>query len=108
MTKDKLDQLSFEIIGAAIEVHKVLGPGLLESIYAKCLAKEFEIRKIKFDTELNIPLVYKNHNLDTNLRCDFLIENSIVVEIKSVLEMNPIFEAQLLSYMNLLYVPKGT
>lgn len=107
MTKDKLDQLTFEVIGAAIEVHKVLGPGLLESVYAKCLAKEFEIRKIQYSTELNIPLIYKNYNLDTNLRCDFLIENVIVLEIKSVLEMSPIFEAQILSYMNLLNVPKG-
>lgn len=71
MTKDKLDQLTFEIIGSAIEVHKVLGPKLLGSIYANCLSKEFETRKIQYSTELNIPLIYKNYNLDTNLRCDF-------------------------------------
>lgn len=107
MTKDKLDLITYEIIGAAIEVHKSLGPGLLESVYTKCLTKEFEIRKINFKNELTVPLLYKDYDLETNLRCDFLIDDTIVLEIKSVLEVHPIFEAQILTYMKLLNAPKG-
>lgn len=107
MTKDDLNRISYEILGAVIEVHKELGPGLLENVYSKCLAKELELRNIQFQTELSVPVSYKNYNLETNLRCDFLVSNNIVLEIKSVSEMNPIFEAQILTYMKLLKVPKG-
>lgn len=100
MTKDDLNAITYEIIGATIEVHKELGPGLLESVYSKCLAKEFELRKIDFKTELQVPIIYKEFNLDAELRCDFLISDSIVLEIKAVTEMKPIFEAQLLTYMD--------
>ncbi len=106
-TKKQLDELTYKIIGSAIEVHKELGPGLLESIYHKCLKKELLLRGINFKSEFSIPLLYKNEPLDTELRCDLLIENQIVVELKAVETMMPIFEAQLLTYMKLLEVPKG-
>ncbi len=106
-TKKQLDELTYKIVGSAIEVHKELGPGLLESIYHKCLKKELLLRGINFKSEFSIPLLYKNEPLDTELRCDLLIENQIVVELKAVETMMPIFEAQLLTYMKLLEVPKG-
>lgn len=107
LTKENLDVLSYEIIGAAIEVHKHLGPGLLESVYHKCLSKEFELRGLKYHSELIIELTYKDVNIETQLRCDFLVENSIVIELKSVSEFHPIHQAQLLTYMSLLEKPKG-
>ncbi|RAI89233.1 GxxExxY protein [Algoriphagus yeomjeoni] len=107
LTQKIVNDLSYKIIGAAIEVHKHLGPGLLESIYHKCLAIEFETRNIKFSSELIIPIEYKGHSIDTQLRCDFLVENLIVVEIKSVAEILPIHQAQLINYLNLLKSPKG-
>lgn len=106
-TKKQLDELTYEIVGSAIEVHKELGPGLLESIYHKCLKKELHLRGINFKSEFSVPLLYKNELLETELRCDLLIENQIVVELKAVETMLPIFEAQLLTYMKLLEVPKG-
>ena len=107
MTRKEIDELSYKIIGAAIEVHKVLGPGLLESVYHKCLMKEFSERKLAFVSEINVPLIYKDLEFDTQLRCDFFVENSIAVEIKSVEAFAPVFEAQILSYMKLLNAPKG-
>lgn len=106
-TKKQLDELTYEIVGSAIEVHKELGPGLLESIYHKCLKKELYLRGINFQSEFSVPLVYKNEVLETELRCDLLIENQIVVELKAVETMLTIFEAQLLTYMKLLEVSKG-
>lgn len=106
-TQKTVNELTYSIIGAAIEVHKHLGPGLLESIYHKCLAIELEARNITFNSELIIPIEYKGHFLDTQFRCDFLVENLIVVEIKSVLEILPIHQAQLINYLNLLKSPKG-
>jgi len=102
-----LDFITYEVIGAAIEVHKALGPGLLESVYHKCLKKELEVRGINFETELCVPINYKGENVDVDLRCDFFIDNCIIVEIKSVDSIKPIFEAQLLTYMKLLKSPKG-
>lgn len=107
MTKKYLNDLTYQIIGSAIEVHKVLGPGLLESVYHKCLKQEFNLRKIKFYSEFTVPLNYKGLELDTELRCDFIVEDAIIVELKSVDIIIPIFEAQLLTYMKLLRKPKG-
>lgn len=102
MTKKYLNDLTYQIIGSAIEVHKELGPGLLESVYHKCLKQEFNLRKIKFSSEFTVPLNYKGLELDTELRCDFIVEDAIIVELKSVDIIIPIFEAQLLTYMKLL------
>jgi GxxExxY protein len=107
LTKKYLDDLTYEVIGSAIEVHKQLGRGLLESVYHECLKEELSYRKINFLTELKLPLLYREKELNVNFRCDLFVENCLVVELKSVTEMNPIFEAQLYTYMNLLKAPKG-
>ena len=107
ITKSYLKDLTYKVTGAAIEVHKRLGPGLLESVYHKCLAKELELRNIPFKSEYKIPYNYKGFNLDIELRCDFLIEDILVVELKSVESVLPVHEAQILTYMKLINSPKG-
>jgi len=107
LTKKYLKDLVYRVNGAAIEVHKRLGPGLLEKVYQKCLEYELSIRGIKFNSELKIPYNYKGVDLDLNLRCDLLIEDTLVVELKSVEQVLPIHEAQLISYMKLLDLPMG-
>jgi len=107
ITKGYLDKLTYDIIGAAIEVHKIMGRGLLESVYHQCLMEEFHHRKINFLTEMKIPAMYKGKNLNIDFRCDFYVEQSIVVEIKAVQELTSIHETQLLNYMKLLKCPKG-
>ncbi len=107
LTKKYLDELTYEIIGSSIEVHKALGPGLLESVYHKCLRRELSIRGISFLSELSIPIFYKGDSLDVDLKCDLFVENAIVLELKSVDKMLPLFDAQLLTYMKLLEVSKG-
>ncbi len=107
MTKRYLDKLTYEVIGAAIEVHKSLGPGLLESVYHECMKHELTYRKINFQTELSVPIHFKGLILETELRCDLLIEYCLTVELKAVAELTPINEAQLLTYMKLLKSPKG-
>lgn len=107
MTKKYLTDLTYEIIGAAIEVHKILGPGLLESVYHKCLAHEFDLRGIAYCSELFIPVHYKKIEIDTQFRCDFLVEEAIVIELKAADAVLPIHAAFLLTYMKLLEKPKG-
>lgn len=107
ITQKYLDELTYEVIGSAIEVHKIMGRGLLESVYQMCLKEELSHRKINFLTEMKVPLEYKNKELQVDFRCDLFIENCLVVELKSVLLLNPIFEAQLQTYMKLLKAPKG-
>ena len=97
MTQHSLDKLTYQINAAAIEVHRTLGPGLLESIYQKCLAKELSLRGIAFKTEVVIPITYKGMDLETAIRCDFLVENCIVVEMKSIGEFHSVHHAQLLT-----------
>jgi GxxExxY protein len=107
ITQKYLDELTYEVIGAAIEVHKTMGRGLLESVYHICLQEELSHRKINFLTEKKVPLIYKNKELLVDFRCDLFVENCLVIELKSVLLLNPIFEAQLQTYMKLLKAPKG-
>lgn len=106
-TKKYLDELTYEIIGSAIEVHKIMGRGLLESVYHQCLKEELNHRKINFLTEMKVPVIYKEKLLDLDFRCDLYVENSIVVELKAVQDIVPAYEAQLLTYMKLLKCPKG-
>ncbi len=106
-TKAELDKLTHKILGCAIEVHKALGPGLLESVYHKCLRREFSISELSHSSEFLVPVNYKGQDVDAELRCDFLIENEIVVELKAVDAIAPVFEAQILTYMKLLKKPKG-
>ncbi len=107
ITKKHLDDLTCQIIGSAIEVHKIMGRGLLESVYHACLKEELRHRKINFLTEMKIPVIYRGTTLDIDFRCDLFVENCIVVELKAVHEMTTAFEAQLLTYMKLLQCPKG-
>ncbi len=107
ITQTYLDELTYHVIGAAIEVHKTLGSGLLESVYQKCLEEELKYRNINFQSEKSISVIYRDKEMNVDFRCDFFIENCLVVELKSVNEMSSIFEAQLLTYMKLLKSPKG-
>ena len=107
LSKTYLKDLVYQVNGAAIEVHKNLGPGLLESIYHKCLEKELSIRDFNFQSELSIPIHYKGLEIEANLRCDLFVENCLLVELKAVEKILPIHEAQLLTYMKLLNIPMG-
>ncbi len=94
-------------IGCAIEVHKNLGPGLLESTYQQCLAHEFKLHQINFKMEYPLPVDYKGLKLDCGYRLDLMIENEVIFELKSVEELHPIHEAQLLTYMKLANIKFG-
>jgi len=107
LSKTYLKDLVYQVNGAAIEVHKCIGPGLLESVYHNCLIKELSIRGFNFKSELCIPINYKGLEVEANLRCDLVVENALVVELKSVESIKPIFEAQMLTYMKLLELPMG-
>jgi len=95
-----------DIIGAAIEVHRVLGPGLLESVYSRCLQQELSARQIAFVAQRRVPLVYKGVSLDCDYRLDLLIKG-VVVEVKALDTLAPIHQAQLLTYLRLAGLPVG-
>jgi GxxExxY protein len=95
------NQITEKVIGAAIEVHRKLGPGLLESAYQECLAREMLLQNISFNREVPVPVVYKGVHLECGYRLDFLVENAVVVEIKAVDLMPPVYEAQLVTYLSL-------
>lgn len=103
----ELKALSHEIIGACIEVHRALGPGLLEKIYQDCLCHELDLRGIKYIKEPTLRYNYKGFPLDLELRADLIVEDSIVVELKAVKDLHPVYEAQLLSYLRLSDKPVG-
>ena len=94
-------ELTHEIIAAAIEVHKIMGPGLLEAVYRICLSLELTDRGVKHQKEVAIPLLYKKQKIDHCFRLDFLVENEVVVELKSLETVLPLHEAQLLTYLRL-------
>ncbi|MEM8522079.1 GxxExxY protein [Flavobacterium sp. PL12] len=106
-TKKEVKDLIYKVIGAAIEVHKQMGPSLLESIYHKCLIHELTLRGLNFKSELVIPIEYKGISLESDLRCDLFIEDILVVELKAADKVIPIHVAKLMSYMNLLESPIG-
>jgi GxxExxY protein len=95
------NEITREIIGAAIEVHKHLGPGLLESSYEECLAHELRLRNLRVDRQIALPVVYKETKLECGYRIDVLVEGRIVVELKSVASLAPIHEAIILTYLRL-------
>ncbi|OOG70560.1 GxxExxY protein [Algoriphagus sp. A40] len=107
VSKAAVTKLSYEITGCAITVHKALGPGLLESIYEKCLC--FELEKNGFDVQQQIPINinYDGYLIDSELKLDLLVEDTIIVELKTVKELLPVHTAQLMSYMKLLKKPQG-
>jgi len=107
MTQKSINELSYRIIGAVIEVHKIMGRGLLESVYHKCLIEELNLKGIAHESEFKIPVIYKGKVLETDFRCDLIIENKIIVELKAIQEFHPFHEAQLLNYMQLTKIPKG-
>lgn len=107
ISKRDLTDLIYQVNGAAIEVHKSIGPGLLESIYHQCMIKELSLRGINFQSELIIPIEYKGLDLKSDLRCDLFIKNCLVLELKSVEKIIPIHIAKLMTYMKLLQSPIG-
>ena len=103
----RANELSREVIGAAIEVHRDKGPGLLESIYEKCLMRELQLRKIESCKQVPVEIEYKGLVFDDELKLDVVVENCLIIELKVVTEILPIHKAQLLSYMKLLDMPLG-
>ncbi|MBP6656110.1 MAG: GxxExxY protein [Propionivibrio sp.] len=100
-TEAQRDALTEEIIGAAIDVHRVLGPGLLESAYQECLCVELGSRNLRFVSQLELPVEYKGYRVDVGYRLDLIVENRIVLELKAVERLLPVHEAQLLTYLRL-------
>jgi len=100
-TTMNFNDVSQAIIGAAIEVHRTLGPGLLESAYEECLAREFSLKQFRFERQKPLPIEYKGLKLDCGYRLDFVVEGMVVVEIKAVDVLLPVHEVQLLSYLKL-------
>ena len=99
---DEKDPLTYAVIGAAIEVHREMGPGLLESVYQKCMEMELKLRGLDFQAQARLPLVYKGIPLDADeLRMDLYFPNQLVVELKAVERLMPVHEAQLLTYLRL-------
>ena len=96
------NELTYEIRGAIFDVYNELGPGLLESVYEEALVFELKERGLKVERQVEVPIRYKGNELKTPLRLDLLIENTIIVELKSVEEMKPVFAKQLLTYLRLL------
>jgi len=102
-----IDKLSNKIIGLALEVHRNLGPGLLESVYQQCLAYELRTHDIDFVIEHPIPVKYKEINFDCAFRADFIVEKNIIIELKSVDKILPIHQAQLLTYLRITGIRLG-
>ena len=107
MNKKLVDKLSYDVLGAAIEVHKTIGPGMIESVYHDCMKHELSIRNIGFQTELVVPIDFKGMKLAADLKCDLFVEDLLVIELKAVSTLAPIHQAQLFTYMKLLNAPKG-
>ena len=107
ITQKYLDELTYRIIGCAIEVHKQLGPGLLESVYEKCFIRELELKGLNYVSQRIVPVNYKGIQLDADLRFDVLVEDLIVTELKAMEGILPVHEAIVLTYMRMLEKPKG-
>ena len=106
ITQKEINNLSYKIVGCAIEVHKNLGPGLLESVYESCLIEELQSVGLLVKSQVYVPIIYKNKDLGGFLKLDLLINDIIIVELKAVDVMIPLFRAQLLSYLKLTGKPK--
>ena len=107
LTKKTVTQLSYEITGFAIKVHKSIGPGLLENVYEKCLKYELENNGYIVSQQMSVPIIYDDLELDANFRLDLLVNETVIVEIKAHESILPIHEAQLITYMKLLQKPQG-
>ncbi len=95
------EAVAAEVIDAALQVHRELGPGLLESVYEICLAEELSLRNVAVRRQVKVPIFYKGRDIDADLRLDLLVSNAVVVEVKSVENIIPVFEAQILTYLKL-------
>ena len=104
---ERAHYLSKEVIGAAINVHRIIGPGLIESIYEKCMMHELQLRKIPFVNQARIPLKYKGAQFEEYLKFDIYVDDCLMVELKAVEATLPVHKAQMLSYMKLLNAPVG-
>ena len=102
-----LDELTHKIIGAGVEVHSNLGPGLLESVYQECLAVELRRRELHVERERHVPLDYKGERIETRLKLDILVEGRVIVEVKAVDTLHPIHQAQVVTYLKLTGYPAG-
>jgi GxxExxY protein len=100
-TIEELNELTGQILDACVTVHKEMGPGLLESVYEACLLKEFELRDIKALNQLSLPLLYKGYELSKDFRIDILVEDEVIIDIKSCERMLSVYEAQIISYLKL-------
>jgi len=107
ITHSYISEISYEIIGCAIEVHRHMGPGLLESVYHSCLLNELQESGLEVQSQVWVPIHYKGKELGSKLKLDLLVENLIIVELKAVEQMIPLYKAQLLSYLKLTQKPKG-
>lgn len=107
MTKSTVTQLSYDIIGCAIKVHKELGPGLLESIYESCLKFELEKNGYKVENQIEVNIKYGNHLINTLLKVDLLVNDCVIIELKTVEKLLPVHQAQLMTYMRVLEKPQG-
>jgi len=107
MTKKLVAQLSYDVTGCAIKVHRALGPGLLESVYQKCLAHELVKQGYIITQNVSVPVVYDDQVIDTQLRVDILANETVVLELNSVENILPVYDAQVLTYMKLLKKPQG-
>ncbi len=101
------DPLTEKIIGAAIEVHRTLGPGLLESAYEECLCRELETSGLAFQRQVMLPIVYKGHSVEPGFRIDVIVERQVLVELKAVAALLPVHDAQVLTYLKLSGIGKG-
>jgi GxxExxY protein len=104
---EERDPLTEQVIGAAIEVHRILGPGLLESVYQTCLCRELELRGIEHAKQVELPVLYKGTKLDCNFCMDIVLPGRLVIELKAVEEIHPVHEAQLLTYLKLSGIRLG-
>ena len=100
-SNSELNKISGIILDCCITVHRTMGPGLLESVYELCLMKEFQLRGIKAQNQVPVPLIYKNYELSKDFRVDILVEDEIILELKSSEIIHPVYEAQLISYLKL-------
>ena len=107
LTQKTINDLAYKIVGRAIEVHNELGPGLLESVYEKCLCYELKQNNIAFKNQVEIAIKYKQTNIKSSLKGDILVEDLIIVELKAIEKLLPIHQAQLLTYLKLTEPPKG-
>jgi GxxExxY protein len=104
---DDIERIAHQVIGCAIEVHRILGPGLLESVYKECLHRELRAHGLRAERERRVPIIYKGEQLDQILKIDLLVEQCVIVEVKALEKLAPVHEAQVITYLKLTGCPAG-